>query len=481
MIMKRNIFILFFLSIWSITYAQTAANQNDTIKLVVLAVNDQHAKIDNYGQLKAAVDQIRSKYNNVLLLSGGDNFTGNPVVDQYSDKGYPIIDLMNIVGFNASAVGNHEFDYGQETLAKRMEQAKFPFLSANIKNHDGTKNAFKPYHDFELNGIKVTVIGAIQLGNAGLPDSHPSNLKGLSFNDGVDELLNFKHLKESCNVFIALTHIGFEEDIRLAELMPELDLIMGGHTHTLTKPSHNVNGVYIMQSGSNVRNLSKAIISLVNGKVVKINTEMLNLADFKPNDRIIEEKLAYYNDNKELNQIIGTSLLPIKGSDELGSLMTDAVTSLSEVDVAFQNNGGIRIDVLAKGPITVKDIYKLDPFGNEIILFRMTPKEIKSLIFNAYKDAGDEIDLQVSGLTYTINSHKGYSLNSVELKWPNGKKIKQCKKINVGLNSYIASSYKFDHKDSGRSLFVTTAETLINYIKDKPEIEYNNVKRAFKK
>lgn len=470
------LYVTFFLLSFSVI--QTKAVTSDTVKIVILSLNDQHAKIDNYGHLKAALDEIRSKNNDVLLFAAGDNFTGNPIVDQYVDKGFPIIDLMNTVGFNATAIGNHEFDYGQETLGRRIEQASFPFLNSNIKDESGNPK-YKPYHIFKLNnGIRVAVISAIQLGTDGTPDSHPSNLKGLFFNDGISELLKYKNLRDSCDIFIALTHIGFEEDIKLAEQMPQLDLILGGHTHTLTKPSHLVNGINILQAGSNVRNLSKTTIYIVNGKAVKITPEMLDLTKYKPGDPEIENKLRLFNDNKELNKVIGKTS-GMHGSDELGSMMTDAVTSLKEVDVAFQNNGGIRIDMLEQGDISVKDVYKLDPFGNEVILISMSPKEIKSLILNAYIQAGNSIDLQVSGLTYTVITDQNNKAGNVELKWPDGKKVKKCKKINVGLNSYIASSYKFDHKDPGKSLYITTAETLINYIKSQKDINYKGVKRAF--
>lgn len=451
----------------------------DTVKIIILSVNDQHARIDNYTQLKALVDQIRMENKYVILLAAGDNFTGNPVVDQYRDKGAPIIELMNLTGFNASAVGNHEFDYGQEILDKRIQQAQFPFLSANIIDESG-KCRFKPYTIIKLdNSIEVAIISAIQLGTSGIPDSHPSNLKELVFNDGVEELVKYTHLRDSCDVFIALTHLGFEKDLELAKTMPSLDLILGGHTHTLTKPVHLENNIPVMQAGSGVKYLAKATICVVDNKVVKIIPEMLNVTTYNGKDESIAAKIERFNDNPELNKEIGTTALGIYGEDELGSMMTDAVVSLEQVDIAFQNNGGIRLDNISAGAITVKDIYKLDPFGNEIILFQMTSEEIKSLILNSYEKGENSIDLQVSGLTYTIIVDENKKATDVTIKLDSGKKLKKNKQYNVGINSYIASSYKFDHKDQGKSLYITTAQALINYITDKKVIDYKGVKRAF--
>lgn len=457
------------------------AQINDTTKIVLLSLNDQHAKIDNYARLKAMVDQIRQQNKYVLLFAAGDNFTGNPVVDQYPDKGFPIIDLMNTVGFNATAIGNHEFDYGQQTLKKRIEQANFPFLNANITDPSG-QLGFKPYHIFSLDGnIKVCVISAIQLGSSGKPDSHPSKVTGLTFKDGVSELVKLKYLRDSCNLFIALTHLGFERDIDLADSMPQLDLIFGGHSHTLTSSPQTHHGVLIMQSGSNVSYLGKATFYLVKDSIVKVTSEMLDVAHFQDTDQAVAKKIEAFDDNDELNKVIGTFVNPVSGSDELGSLMTDAITSLESVHVAFQNNGGIRIDRLDKGPVTIKDIFKLDPFGNEVIVLNLTAKEIKSLIAGAYEKAGNSIDLQVSGLTYTVVTGKNGNLKRVDLRLPNGRKICNSKTFVTGLNSYIASSYTFDHHDPGKSLFITTAQVLINYITDQKEINYQGVKRAFVK
>lgn len=474
-----SLFFLIFIGILIPFQGKSSTNTGDTTKVIILSLNDQHAKIDNYDKLKALVDRIRTENKNVLLFAAGDNFTGNPIVDMYPDKGYPMIDLMNLVKFDATAVGNHEFDYGQDILLKRMQQAHFSFLSANITDHTN-RLKIKPYRIFTLdNGVKVAVVGAIQLGSNGLPDSHPDNLHSISFSESIPSIEKYKAIRDSCNIFIALTHLGFEKDQELAKQIPQLDLILGGHSHTLTKPAFIVDNTTIMQAGSNVRNLIKATVYLVDGKIVKLTPEMLSITSYQEQDTAITRKIIQYNDNKELNREIGFNLSDMSGSDELGSLMTDAVASQKRIDFAFQNNGGIRIDNLKKGPITVKDIYKLDPFGNEVILFKMKPAEIKSLILNAYKEAGNDIDLQVSGMEYTIITDETGKAKDVQMLSAKGEKLRVNKHYNVGVNSYIASSYKFDHKDQGRSLFKTTAQTLIDYIISQRQVNYQGVKRTY--
>lgn len=456
-----------------------ALSKGDTTTIVVLSVNDMHAKIDNFPRFQALVDDIRKENENVLIFTAGDNFTGNPIVDQYPDQGFPMIDLMNSIGFTAGAIGNHEFDYGQETQGKRFAQANFPMLSANISSADPSGLNPPAYKIFTLkNGLKVGVLGLIQVNSSGIPDTHPTKVTGVIFTDPVKKATEYRWLRDSCNIFIALTHLGYETDIELAAIFPEPDLILGGHSHTLVSNPKEFNGVLIMQAGSNLKNLGKTTLQLVDGKVVNKKGEIISVIDYPRLDSAVYKRVEAFNDNPELNRVIGTAMADINGNDELGSMITDGITAIAPLEVAFQNNGGIRIDNLNKGNITMKDIYKLDPFGNEIIQFNLSVAEIKSLILSAYKRE-NTLDLQVSGLQYTIIADTTNQKLDVELTMPDGSICDENRVFVAGLSSYIASSYQFDHKDPGKSLYITTAQALINLITERKEMNYAGVKRAF--
>ena len=101
-------------------------------QIIIFSTNDMHGSIDNFAKIASYIQKERAKNPNILILSGGDMFSGNPVVDQYPEKGFPMIDLMNRIGYQYEIFGNHEFDYGQEVLNRRMEQANFQFLCANM-------------------------------------------------------------------------------------------------------------------------------------------------------------------------------------------------------------------------------------------------------------------------------------------------------------------------------------------------------------
>jgi len=470
------IIALHLLLISGVAAGQTA---NDTTTVVILSVNDMHAKIDNFPKFKALVDDIRTQYTYVLLVSAGDNFTGNPIVDQYPDPGYPMIELMNTVGFTIATIGNHEFDYGQETLKKRMKQAEFPMISANIKSEDPQGINPEPYKILSINNeLKVGFVGVIQRNSAGLPDSHPSKLEGITFNDGIETLLGYRHLRDSCNIFVCLTHLGFEEDVKLTSVFNEPDLILGGHSHTSVTSPVEYNGVLVMQAGSNLKSLAKITLKLVDGKVVSKQAETLSVVNYPVTDTTVMKMVDRYNDNKELNREIGIALKDITDNDELGSLMTDGLCSLKGIEIAFQNTGGIRVDKIPQGNITIKDVYKLDPFGNEVIMLKLSVPEIKSLILNSF-NREKTIDLQVSGLTYTIVTDDSGLGVDVRINLPDGSKVDNERVFAAGLSSYIISSYDFMHEGEGVTQYITSAQALINFIQQKKEIDYSGVRRTF--
>jgi 2',3'-cyclic-nucleotide 2'-phosphodiesterase (5'-nucleotidase family) len=142
------------------------------------------------------------------------------------------------------------------------------------------------------------------------------------------------------------------------------------------------------------------------------------------------------------------------------------------------NRRGIRIPALQQGDITIKDIYQMDPFQNEIFVFHMTVKEMETLIRYAY-NLQDRIDLAVSGMTYTIAVDSSGKFRSVIMKDITGNPLDPEKVYSVALNSYIASSYRFDHRDPGYSTRIISEEILISYLEEVKKINYERTRRTF--
>ena len=470
--------VLLFALVFTLTLLGINSCKSKSVEIVILSTNDMHAKIDGYTKVSAYVEEQRKLHPNLLLLSAGDMFSGNPVVDQYEDRGFPIIELMNKVGYDYTTLGNHEFDYGTEVMARRMQQSAFPWISANIHVADGYNIPQpKPYVTLTVDGVKIILLGLTQVAkDSGLPSSHPDKMKGLTFTDPVEEAQNYKYLRDSCDLFIALTHIGVEEDVKLAESMPELDIIIGGHSHTRIDGGMVVNGVLVTQTECWLKYVGKTTIMVENGKVVSKKNELIDVSKLTATDAEIEQLITNFKETSGLNVTIAQNLSDIEGKEPLGCLMTDAITDIPSIDIAFQNSGGVRMSSLPKGPITKATVYELDPFGNEIIIYHMLPKEIRDLVYNAKERRDGGVDLLVSGITYTLP--KQGTVNDVVLKTYDGKPLNESKRYTVGMNSYIASAYTFEGSEKGVSIHETTADRLIEYLQKVKEVDYANKKRT---
>ena len=449
-------------------------------RIVIFHSNDIHGKIDNFAKVAAIIESERKNCENVYYFSAGDNFTGNPVIDQYDPPGEPVLELYNRLGLDLLYPGNHEFDYGLENLKKFAARARFPLVSANIEALPGSFPQLRPSVLLKTrNGLKIAVFGLIQIeaGN-GLPSTHPDKVKGLRFSEPLAKALEMKKLRAGSNVLIGLTHIGYDQDLLLARQIPEIDVIIGGHSHTRVDPAENVNGVLIAQAGSDNKFLGRVELQIRGGRVVEKKGVLIDLSEPMAEDAVVKGMIARFNQNPAFAKVIAEAPLEITGKDALGSLMTDAMRQAHGLDIAFQNGGGIRLNRLP-AKITIKDIYTLDPFGNQVVQFAMTAAEIRGLIESSFKK-GDELDLQVSGISYVVRSDSARQIKEILLRDAGGTPLAEDKKFQVGISSYVASAYKFAHQDPGRSLQSTTADALIRYLQSGVDLSiYRDIQRAF--
>lgn len=475
--LKSILFVAAILLLSSTVNPVDAQKSRKSAEVIILHLNDMHSKIDNFGKLAYLVDSLKAIHPYVFVVAAGDNFTGNPIVDMYPDKGYPMIDLMNMVGFDVTAIGNHEFDMGQEQQNKRRLQATFPYISCNFDATGAVVKQPEPYIILKAGKIKIPMLGMIQLGENGLPDSHPSRLDGLKFTPAIEKVQEYVWLKEKYGILIGLTHLGIEGDEPLAQKYPQFDLIIGGHSHTVLSKPMIVNNVMIVQAGSGLKYIGKTTLQITRGKITERKDELIPVASLTKTKPEVQAAIDKYNSNEEMNQVVGVAETAFANEDELGCMMTDAITARFGIDFAFQNGGGIRISSLPAGNILLKDIFKLDPFGNQVVTYSMNVFEIKSLIRNAY-NREKQIDLQASGMTYTAIIDASGMCIDVEMKDKSGNQLDETKKYTVGLNSYISASYKFEHADPGVTNYNTSAQTLLDYLKDVKTVNYQGVKRV---
>ncbi|MDR2362006.1 MAG: metallophosphatase [Prevotellaceae bacterium] len=221
-------------------------------KLVILHTNDVHSQVEPAanglgGMVRMAtyVNDIRATEDHVLLLSAGDFFQGTPYFNLFF--GRVEIELMNAMRYDAACLGNHEFDYGMDTLAQRLREARFPIVTANYDvSRTPLRDHVEPYTIIDRGGIRIGVIGiGVDLSSC----AFDYLWNGMTIADPIataNALAKQLKNEEHCHLVVCLSHIGHEDDFTLAENSSDIDIIIGGHTHHyLQEVRKNRNGINI--------------------------------------------------------------------------------------------------------------------------------------------------------------------------------------------------------------------------------------------
>jgi 5'-nucleotidase/UDP-sugar diphosphatase len=474
--MKLQSYLLIFLALLVFGSPLRAHGGDESKEIVILYVSDMCGGIDGMGKLAALVEEQRKSHKYVFLVTDGNMFIGNPVVDMVKEKGFPMLDLMNRCGFNLTAIANQDFELGQKRLNARMKKAAFPFVSCNMDASQAVLKQPAPFALLKADGIQIPVLGITPLGNDGLPETRTANLRGLKFANGIEKAQSFQMLKKKYGLLIGLAPLSWEEDVALAKAMPEFDLILGGHSVKGESKSMLNDHVLIVKTKPGLKEVGIVSLKVQGRTVVNKAYQVISLDSIKNPDPNVQALVEKYNNTDEMKKAIGIAEAPLEGEHQLGSLMTDAVAKRLHLDFAFQNIGGIRISDLPAGKISMSDIYRLDPYENMVISYKMNPAEIKSLICSTF-NREKLLELEVSGMTYTAITDGSGTCTDVEMLDMSGNPLVADKDYTVGVNSYVATSYTFDHRDPGRPTYVPTAHALIEYLEQVKKVNYAGVNR----
>ncbi len=456
---KRLSLLLLLLFVSLVLFSQS----NKETEVVIMHVNDMHGKIDKFPYLATLVKEIKKQHPDALLLSAGDIFSGNPIVDRYPEKGYPMIDLMNLLPFNLSTLGNHEFDFGGGTLAKRIKELKHPVVAANIKTAPTYFPKLNSYEVFTIQGIKVAILGLTQVGESGFPDTHPDRVKEFSFEKGINAAMRILPRLKQYPVRIVLSHMGYEQDSILATRNSSITAIVGGHSHTKIQPMKKINGVAIVQAENYVKYLGVLTIKLSGNKVISISDTLLPITKNIIPDSVILKKVEEYNNNEEFKKIAGYASDTIHGIQALGCMMSEAYRRITKTDIALQNSGGIRISQIPRGEITYKQVYELDPFANELIVTKMKPEQIRQIILYGYEKEGS-LDIFSSGMKSKIYVDEQKKIRKIELYDMSLQLLDENKTYSVAMGSYLFNAYHFSKLDNGTKTGITTTDALLQFL-----------------
>ncbi|MCQ2095262.1 MAG: 5'-nucleotidase C-terminal domain-containing protein [Bacteroidaceae bacterium] len=444
----------------------------------ILSVNDVHATVDRFPKFAAVADSLRCLYPDLIILSGGDNRTGNPVNDRYPETSRPVTDIMNLIGFNASAVGNHEFDSTIPGFRTQINRSNFHYLCSNVFTHDSLRLHVYPYEFLEVGGVRVGILGVIQVNSLGIPDSHPKNLVGIRFVKPDEVIKDYEWMRSQCDIMLLLSHDGYEEDKVTAGMYPFIDVIIGGHSHTLVKDGELVNGVLVTQAKKELSYATHTTVKVSDGKVVSKSAETIDVANFSKENAAVRTLVDYYNDNEALAKKAVDVEAPFSNKEELGDMMADALREETSADVALQNGGGVRLGSLSDGIMTYKDVFSLDPFGNSAVIYEMTGKEIEDFIMNNY-DTDYKQTPYVSGISYVMKvDAKTRTPKSIKVKFLDGRKFRQDATYKFATNSYVSSTSTSVKKDQGTLLDVPCSDLLLNWMVKKKTVNYSGSHRA---
>jgi 2',3'-cyclic-nucleotide 2'-phosphodiesterase (5'-nucleotidase family) len=410
----------------------TQTTQAVTTEIVIFHTNDTHGRVVNDGKSVIGIDRvaaIRKSVPNSILVDAGDAFHGLPIATL--SKGADITALMNEAGYNAMAVGNHEFDYGFERLLELRDMARFPILSANIKKDGAT--LVQGSAMIEANGVKIGVFGITTEATA--YSTMPQYVSGLVFEDPVKTARETAEAlrKQGAQVVVALCHLGVTPydgtlSTELAQKASEIDVIIDGHSHSALKSGLLENGVLIAQKGEYTNNLGKVTITLEKGRITSKTALLIDYAEAQKTvpDATVAAKLSEITTGLDAvlkvhvgSAIDGMSSVRAPGirtqEMPLGSLVADAYREAAEADIAVANGGDIRAD-LVKGTITNGDIISILPYGNTLMVKMVTPVVLRQALENGVSgmilDEQGKIDhgkseqgkyLQVSGFSFTYD------------------------------------------------------------------------------
>jgi len=323
----------------------------------------------------------------------------------------------------------------------------------------------------------------IQTGANHLPATNPANLEDISFRYFKDVVPEYKRVAEECDVMIGLTHLGFANDSLLALVMPELEVIVGGHSHTVIREPKKVNGVLIGQAGSNLEYAGVTTLRFKGKKLVDKSYQLVSLKDIGTPDQEIALLVEEISNRPEFKKIMGQAAEDLTRKEDVASLMTDAMRDAVGGDFAFYNKGGVRLNELRKGEITMEKIYKMEPFSNYIVVHEWNLNKMEDFILKDYnrgKDPGKRyINYYISGGKYEII--RNLQGEGIEVKFydARGKRLKdKQKKYKIAFSNYVASSNELVKGGEVTDIFITDAIAV--YLQKQGTVKYTE-QRAFVK
>ena len=457
-------------------------------KLTLLHTNDLHGdflpkekdgkKTGGISYLSGYIKKVRAEEKNVLYADAGDLFRGSVIDSEY--KGLSTVELINCLSPDAVSVGNHEADYGIAHLLFLEKCAKFPIINANLYIRSNHARLFSPYIITEINGVKVMFIGIITEEVLSATRAEPIIGSFVDVWEAASQVgaIADSYRTENIDLTVLLTHIGYEADKKLAELLDPnwgVDLIIGGHSHTLLKTPKVINGVPIVQAGSGSGHIGRFDIEIDIDTHLPVSIEWradeINEDTAEP-DPVMESILEVYRSEADekysrILTVLKRQLThPSRAQEtEIGDLFADLMQQDSSFDIMLFGAGSIRSKKL--GPVvTYKDLKEILPFTNAIYMMTVTGEQFKRMcrfyLGESVRTGGSSEFYDVSKGVRLVYDAKSDAILECSL---NGRPIQDEDRLKTALQEYHYNNFeknfslsKEEVLKNGRARMVVTSD-----------------------
>jgi 5'-nucleotidase len=386
--------------------------------LTFLQLNDVYSltPLDGVGGLARIAtlkQRVAAEGRTALLVLAGD-FLG-PSVASSVFQGEQTVAALNAAGLDIATLGNHEFDFGRDTLIKRMSESQFTWVVSNVIDRNTGKpiGTAVPYFVKEIGNVKVGFIGLCLTTSEIAPDK----LTGIRLVNPLEAAAQYLPVLKrlGANVVVAVTHLAFEDDRALVDRFPAIDIVIGGHEHYPIAATEN--RTLISKSGSDGKAVARIDVGRRPSGVVEKFYELLPITSALPDDPKTAAVVKAYEDRlgKELEIVVGSSAVPLDGDEvhvrtgetNLGNLVADIIRAHVGADVAIVNAGSVRGErIIPPGPLDRRTLIGIHPFGDVITKVAVPGRVLLQALKNGvsrWPSASGRFP-QISGMTMIVDT-----------------------------------------------------------------------------
>ena len=475
--MRKILFFLSFALLAMVACAEQKSSERSHI--YIISTNDMHANIEAMPRLATLVKEFEAK-GEVLLVDAGDRVTGNAYVDDDTEPGIPMIELMNSVGYDVVTLGNHEFDKGHKVLNAMVEASEFEWVCANMTDLKGGSK-IRPCTTITVDDVEIMFAGVVATDFKGRPMGGDSSYEHFSFTDDCTTAYEVcGSAAEGVDFVVLLSHMGYSIDCRLAQMQPRCDWIVSGHSHdTVCEPT---NGVHISQNRKDIRYVTVADIEVEKGEVMSVSYTQIATADYAEDEAV----RTFVDDIKardpELNAVEAHANSHAT-KDGIANFTCSALKNYSYADgfvpeVVFYHYGGVRLSEIKEGDVKRVDILNNDPFVSTVYIGEMSVDEMRDFVLDKYNSGtAEKPDKESHFVYFCSNVPYEIVLGTEPENQPDAVDVRfdlKPRKYRVALCNYIAENY-LDKDVLARCLKptnVTVREAMLREIRSFGEAGY---------